>query len=274
MNIQGIIRKHKSFFIFFILFFVCTVLNWRKGWSEEESIRESFHNETSFTEDNLKRNLFQAKPSAPSPYKTYPEAKVIKLPRPEYQGIILEDALRKRRSVRSYSSKAITMSQLSQLLFAAQGITAKMSGMSLRSVPSAGALYPFEIYAVVNNIEDLPRGIYHYSISDHALELIKEGDFRKEISDAGLRQNMLGNACVTFVLSAFFDRTRSKYGERGIRYVYIEAGHISQNICLQAVSLGLGSVSVGAFFDDKMNRLIGIDGQKEAVIYLQPVGAL
>jgi SagB-type dehydrogenase family enzyme len=149
-----------------------------------------------------------------------------------------------------------------------------MYGQPLRSTPSAGALYPFEVYLIVNNVEGLSQGIYHYALLKHALELVKSGDFSSNITDAGLEQDMLGESDVTFVLSAIFDRTRHKYGERGYRYVYIEAGHISQNIYLQAVSLGLGSVSVGAFLDHKMNDLIGVDGRKEAVIYVHAIGTL
>jgi SagB-type dehydrogenase family enzyme len=207
-------------------------------------------------------------------YKTYPGAKMIKLPQPNYKGIPVEEAIKKRRSVRSYSKKTLTLPQLSQLLFAAQGITEKSYGHDLRTAPSAGALYPMEVYLVVNNVEGLSRGIYHYTIQGHALELLKEGDFRKEITKAGLGQDMLGEAQVTFILSAVFERTRKKYGDRSLRYIYMEAGHISQNISLQAVSLGLGSVCVGAFYDEQVNRLIGLDGNTESAIYLQAVGTL
>lgn len=161
---------------------------------------------------------------------------------------------------------------LSQLLFAAQGITGKIYGTPLRTAPSAGALYPIEIYLVVNKVAELEPGIYHYSIRKHALELLKSGDFRGRITPAGLKQEMLGQAGATFILSAIFDRTRHKYGERGFRYVYIEAGHISQNIALQAVSMGLGSVTVGAFLDEKVNQLINVDGVNEAAVYLHAVG--
>jgi len=123
-------------------------------------------------------------------------------------------------------------------------------------------------------VQDLEKGVYHYAVPDHALELVKSGDFAKKITSAGLKQEMLGDANATFVLSAVFNRTRHKYGERGYRYVYIEAGHISQNIYLQAVSLGLGSVVVGAFIDKEVNELIEVDGQKEAAIYLHAVGAM
>jgi len=188
--------------------------------------------------------------------------------------MILEEAIEKRRSVRSYSSEAITLDQLSQLLFASQGVSGRIYGQPLRSAPSAGALYPIEIYPVVNNVQDLAQGIYHYSILEHALELTRSGDFHLEITAAGLGQEMLGVAGVTFILSAIFDRTSHRYGERGLRYAYMEAGHISQNIYLQAVSLGLGSVSVGAFIDGQVNKLVGIDGHKEAAIYLHAVGTL
>ena len=207
-------------------------------------------------------------------YKTYAGAKMIKLPQPNYKGMPVEGAIKKRRSVRSYSKKALTLPQLSQLLFAAQGVTGSVSGYELRAAPSAGALYPMEVYLAVNNVEELSRGIYHYNIQKHALELLKEGDFRKEIINAGLWQDTLGEAQVTFVLSAVFERTQRKYKDRSLRYIYMEAGHISQNISLQAVSLGLGSVCVGAFYDEQVNRLIGLDGTAESAIYLQAVGTL
>ena len=243
--------------------------------SEKElSIGESFHYETTLTWRGVLGDLFRNKPEKPPQYKNYTDTMIIKLPEPEYQGIPLEEAIKKRRSARNYSGKPVTMSQLSQLVFSAQGMTGKTYGHPLRTTPSAGALYPFEIYVIANNVDTLDQGIYHYSILDHTLELVKSGDFRKEITSAGLKQEMLGDSDVVFVLSAVFDRTRHKYGERGFRYVYIEAGHISQNIYLQAVSLGLGSVSVGAFLDNEVNRLIDVDGQKEAVIYLHAVGAL
>jgi SagB-type dehydrogenase family enzyme len=241
--------------------------------AKESGIGGRFHRETSLTWAGAIGDIFSRKPDKPPQYKNYPDAQKIKLPEPKQRGMPLEDTIRKRRSVRDYSSRAITMDQLSQILFAAQGITGSLYGSPLRSAPSAGALYPFEIYLVVNNVKNLSSGIYHYSILDHSIEFLKVGDFSSQITNAGLKQEMLGDSGVTFVLSAIFDRIRHKYGERGYRYVYIEAGHISQNISLQAVSLGIGSVSVGAFLDENVNRLIGIDGTREAVIYLHAVGS-
>jgi SagB-type dehydrogenase family enzyme len=275
MNIR---RKIIKFVIIMVLaavlVFVYSLLAPEEERQKKLSIGERFHHETSLTWGGVLGDLFRPKPKRPPQYKTYPGAKVIKLPKPEYRGMILEEAIKKRRSVRNYSPKAMSIAQLSQLLFAAQGITGKMYGQPLRSTPSAGALYPFEIYIIVNNVKDLPQGIYHYSILKHAIELIKAGDFSSQITNAGLKQEMLGEADVTFVLSAIFNRVRHKYGERGFRYVYMEAGHISQNIYLQAVSLGLGSVGVGAFLDKEVNQLIGVDGHNEAAIYLHAVGTL
>jgi SagB-type dehydrogenase family enzyme len=246
----------------------------QKEEEKEVSIGERFHKETSLTGQGVVGDVFRTKPKEPPQYKVYPGANKIELPKPEHTGMTVEEALKKRRSIRNYSTKPISKAQLSQLLFAAQGVTGKMYGKALRTAPSAGALYPFEVYIIANNVQDLPRGIYHYSVLDHALELVKSGDFRGQIIEAGLNQQTLGDAGVTFILSAIFDRVRYKYGERGCRYVYMEAGHISQNIYLQAVSLGLGSVCAGAFSDEKVNKLIDVDGWKEAVIYLHPVGTL
>ncbi len=262
--------------IAFMVLLMTTFIQLVYGENEEKELStgERFHYETSLTWRGVIGDLFRIKPKMPPQYKNYADTKIIKLPKPEYQGVPLEEAIEKRRSVRNYSRKPITMFQLSRLLFSSQGTTGKIYGKPLRTTPSAGALYPFEIYVIANNVESLDQGIYHYGVLNHTLELVQYGDFRKEITSAGLKQEMLGDSDVVFVLSAIFDRTRHKYGERGFRYVYIEAGHISQNIYLQAVSLGLGSVSVGAFLDDKVNQLIDVDGQKEAVIYLHAVGTL
>ena len=272
--------RHKKSILVIAVIFVSTLLagyvllDAGKKSQKELSIGERFHHETFLTWRGVIGDVFQIKPKKPPQYKTYTGAKVVKLPGPGHQGMTVEDAIKKRRSVRNYSPKSLSMSQLSHLLFAAQGITGKMYGQPLRSAPSAGALYPFELYLAVNNVQGLSKGIYHYVVLNHELELIKPGDFSGQITDAGLEQDMLGEADVTFILSAIFDRTRHKYGERGFRYVYIETGHISQNIYLQAVSLGLGSVRVGSFLDEKVNQLIGINGHAEAAIYLHAVGTL
>ncbi len=240
---------------------------------DDETVGEGFHRETGLSLSGGLADAFSKKPKKPAATKTYEGAKKVKLPDPEYSGKTVEQALETRRSVRSYSDEPLALKQLSQLLFAAQGITSGSSGHALRTAPSAGALYPFEVYAVVNGVMGLERGIYHYAPVDHALELVKEGDFREKISDAGLGQSSLAEAGVVLALTAVFDRTRSKYGERGFRYVYMESGHIAQNVFLQSVSLGLGCVCVGAFYDDDLNALLGVDGIREAAVYLEAIGS-
>lgn len=241
---------------------------------EKGTIGERFHQETSLTWRRAIGDVFSRKPARPPPYKSYAKAKRIALPGPEHEGMSVEAAIRERRSVRNYSGEPMSLSQLAQLLFAAQGITGRMYGEPLRTAPSAGALYPFEIYVIANNIEGLGGGIYHYAVREHQLELVRAGDFSSDITEAALQQEMLGQADVSFVLAAVVDRTRHKYGERGFRYIYMEAGHISQNIYLQAVSLGLGSVGVGAFLDHEVSKLIGLDGEEEIPVYLHAVGTL
>ncbi len=142
----------------------------------------------------------------------------------------------------------------------------------MRAAPSAGALYPIEIYTVVNRVDGLQAGLYHYCVEAHALALLEADDYRDRATAGCLYQEMAGDAAVTFVLSAVFPRVCWKYGERGYRYALIEAGHIGQNIYLAATCLRLGCVSMGAFLDDRMNALLGIDGKEEAVIYCLAVG--
>jgi SagB-type dehydrogenase family enzyme len=249
-------------------------LDFGRQKEKKQNIGERFHAATSLTWRSTLKDLVSKKPARPAQYKTYKEAKKIQLPDPGFRGMPLEEAIKKRRSLRNFSPEKMNMEQVSQLLFAAQGITGKMYGHHLRTAPSAGALYPFEIYVFIMNVEGIEQGMYHYAVREHALEMVKEGAFRSELTAAGLEQDMLGTADITFVLSAIFDRARHKYKERGFRYVYMEAGHISQNIALQAVSLDLGSVSVGAFIDDRINQLIGVDGRREAAIYLHAVGTV
>lgn len=263
--------KKSLYFLLFLCWFLFFFSDLRYVWASSDSIGEQFHSKTSLTWRST-MSLLSSKPKKTAQYKKIPGTSLVSLPNPDFEGMVLEDALRKRRSVRNFSKEPITLKELSQLLYAAQGVTGKTYNTLLRTAPSAGALYPMEMYPVVNNVAKLEPGIYHYVVKSHAIELIEAGDFSTDITSAGLKQEMLGEAGVTFILSAVFNRTRSKYGERGFRYVYMEAGHIIQNIALQAVSLGLGSVPVGAFLDEKVNQLINVDGVSEAAIYLHAVG--
>ena len=196
----------------------------------------------------------------------------IKLPKPRLKGLTVEDAIANRRSIRSFRDKEMSLETLSQLLFAAYGVTTHKWGIDLHAAPSAGALYPFEIYIYVRKVKGLRRGIYRYVPHDHELIPIFYGDFDREVIRACLGQDYAAGGNVTFILVAVFSRTTRKYGERGYRYIYMEAGHISQNIYLEATSLGLGTVAIGAFYDDLMNQIVGVDGSTASVIYVQPVG--
>ncbi|MGD2104496.1 MAG: SagB/ThcOx family dehydrogenase [Anaerolineae bacterium] len=207
----------------------------------------------------------------PSTYKTYPDADRIPLPDPGgFRRMTVEDGIQTRRSVRDYSEEPLSLAALSGLLHAAQGITEERR--KFRAAPSAGALYPIEPYVVVQRIEALHPGIYHYAVEAHELEVLQLGDFRDRVTRAGLYQAFLGQAAACFVLSAVFQRSRWKYRKRAYRYVLLETGHIAQNLYLAATSMGLGACAVGAFYDDQVNRLLGLDGQEEAALYIISVG--
>lgn len=156
----------------------------------------------------------------PEIYKNYEGAVIINLQEPKKEGGMgIWEAIGRRRSIRDFSSSSMSLEQLSQLLWATQGITATFSGYDFRAAPSAGALYPIETYLVVNNVRGLERGIYHFSVKNYSLELIRKGDFRKQVSSGALNQDMAGNGGVTFIWSGVIKRTTWKYGERGFRYI-------------------------------------------------------
>ncbi len=199
---------------------------------------------------------------------SFPVAGMIELPSPRLDGeLTLEEAIFERRSVREFANIPLNLEQISQLLWAAQGITD--SWRNFRSAPSAGALYPMEIFLVVGDVEELEAGIYHYNPDEHSLDKMKEGDIRGDLSRAALGQRAVDQAPVNLIIAAEFGRTTGRYGTRGERYVYIEAGHIGQNIYLQAVALGLGTVAIGAFHDDDVAELLEIDFDP---LYIFPVG--
>ena len=185
--------------------------------------------------------------------------------------ISVEVALAKRRSIREYADKSLTIEQVMQLLWAAQGITLEQYGF--RTAPSAGGTYPLEIYLVTkrSGVESLEPGIYHYEPRGPRLVKRISGDFSGQLMAAALDQEWVGSAPVNFVVTAVFERTTGKYGERGVRYVWQESGHAAQNIYLQAVALGLGNVVVGAFHDSEVQRILGLPEQEKPA-YVIPVG--
>ncbi|MDQ1265000.1 MAG: hypothetical protein QG635_150 [Bacteroidota bacterium] len=202
----------------------------------------------------------------------------IKLPQPVYNSQnSIEKALHERRSVRSYKSEPLKLGEISQLLWAGYGITKPLSEPAFlrggfRTAPSAGALYPLELYLVAGNVEGLSAGIYKYYSEEHALKLIAEGDFRKKLCEAAFSQTMLEEAPASIVYSAVYERTSGKYGSRGReRYVCIDLGCSAENVWLQAVSLGIGTVSVGSFNDEKVKILLKIP-QEEEPLLIMPLG--
>jgi SagB-type dehydrogenase family enzyme len=196
--------------------------------------------------------------------------KNIKLPEPKYNSnTSIEQALLKRRSVREYKNKALTLNEISQLLWSAQGITEPRMGF--RTAPSAGALYPLELYVVIGNVDGLANGIYKYNPHGHGLILVVKGDKRDELCNAALGQLYVKEAAAVIVFSAVYSRITWKYGERGIRYTHIEVGHAAQNVYLQAVSLNLGTVAIGAFNDKEVKKIMNMD-DKEEPVYIMPVG--
>ncbi|MEN2984635.1 MAG: SagB/ThcOx family dehydrogenase [Dictyoglomaceae bacterium] len=200
------------------------------------------------------------------------ETRIIKLPEPRYKGnISVEEALLRRRSIRSYKDEALSLKEISQILWSAQGITDKRTGF--RTAPSAGALYPLEIYLVAGKVKDLEPGVYKYKPETHEIILVLKEDKRNDLYISALRQEWIKNAPIVVVISAVFERTTVKYGERGIRYVYMEAGHCSQNIYLQCVSLNLGTVAIGAFYDEEVKRVLNLQ-KNESPLYLMPIGKI
>lgn len=189
---------------------------------------------------------------------------VIALPTPQLTGAMsLEETLAQRRSVREFSDEALTLDEIGQLLWAAQGIT---SPVGQRTAPSAGALYPLEVYIVLRD------GVYHYEPAEHQLRLRLRGDVRQALFVAALEQGAVASAPANIVIAAVYARTAIKYGEeRTPRYVHLEAGHAAQNILLQAVALNLGAVPIGAFYDEQVKVALNLPSDHEPV-YVIPVG--
>jgi SagB-type dehydrogenase family enzyme len=195
-------------------------------------------------------------------------AKRIPLPSPETQSeVSVEQAMAERRSVRDFTGQGLAIHSVGQLLWAAQGVT---SSQGRRTAPSAGALYPLEVYIVAGELADLDPGVYRYRPDDHSLSLHVPGDVRVELGRAA-RQAWIADAPMVVVVAAVYERTRRKYGTRTERYVHMEVGHVAQNIYLQAESLGLGTVMVGAFRDAKARAVLQLPSH-EAPLALMPVG--
>jgi SagB-type dehydrogenase family enzyme len=238
----------------------------------KKGIGDLFQQETKYIRGKLSGGplIWSAKPKT---YKTYPAQSKIKLDNPELKGgMPLWEAIQTRLSIRSYRNIPLEKKHLSQLLWATQGISREAMDFEFRTAPSAGALYPVETYLVLNNVEGIERGVYHYDVKNHQLDLLKTGDFRMDVAHAALDQDMAYSASAVFVWTALFERSKWKYKQRAYRYVYLDAGHIAENLALAAVGLGLGTCQIGALYDDEVNALVAIDGEEESILYMSVVG--
>lgn len=197
------------------------------------------------------------------------QGRLIDLPEPKSDGdVSVEEALLKRRSDRDYADTSLKLAEISQLLWAAQGVTNRMG---FRTAPSAGALYPLEVYLVAGKVEELAAGVYKYQPLSHRLVRVAAGDRRADLAAAALGQSCIKNSPASIVFSAVYERVTRKYRDRGIRYVHMEAGHAAQNVYLQAVPLDIGTVVIGAFYDEKVQKVLGLPNDEEP-LYIIPVG--
>jgi len=211
-------------------------------------------------------------PLEATPAQPAQAGETIALPEPRLQGeMSVEEAIKGRRSERDFKDQPLNIEQVSQLLWAAQGIT-EDDGFK-RAAPSAGATYPLDVYLVVGEkgVDGLQAGIYHYQVREHALRLLTGGDVRTVLATACVSQMFIADAPITMVITAEYARTTGRYGERGVRYVHMEAGHVGQNIYLQAEALGLGTVVIGAFIDEEVSRLLRLPKEHEPLCVM-PVG--
>ena len=231
-----------------------------------QKIGQRFQNETKYNRpSHLPEGLERV--AGPVP------AKRIALPAPSLGGEPnLWEVLRKRRSIRDYAPPSLALGELSGLLWATQGITEEASSPWYRTVPSAGALHPIDTYLVVNRVEGLDPGVYFLEVTDFSLAMKKRGDFSRPIAQAALEQDMARAAAVVFVWVAVIHRSSQKYRQRAYRYIYLDCGHIAQNLYLAATALDHGCCAIAAFFDEEVNDLVGVDGQEETAIYLATVG--
>lgn len=207
------------------------------------------------------------------PFKSYPEAARLPLPTAWAEGgKDLWQSLQERRSRRGFGPAGAELATIARLLWASQGITAQAGRYYFRTAPSGGALYPIETYLAVNRGEEVAPGLYHFNSGQFALEQLRAGNPGPELAAAALNQQFLAEAALVFIWSAIPRRTMSKYGDRGLRYLLLDAGHICQNLLLAAESLDLAACPAAAFYDRELNALLGLDGEEETALYLAAVG--
>lgn len=239
--------------------------------AKSKGIGITFQEETRLTRQNALGEPLDWK-TRPKVYKEYPQAFKIPLPPVNPQKRDFFETVSGRKSERDFGSGCLSLENFSTLLWAAGGVGRVENGFKFRTVPSAGALYPLETYISVADVEGLERGLYHFSVRDHSLELLERGFFGKNLAQAALGARVCNSAQAVFIWSAVFYRSLWKYGERAWRYLYLDAGHQAQNLLLTATALGLSSCPVAAFLDDEIQSLFGLDAEEEKVLYLAAVG--
>ena len=241
----------------------------------EEHIGLLFQEHTKYHRNRIPRGRLDYLEPA-RPFKEYPAAgTVIALrPGPPEMPVDLWETMARRRSRREFTGSPVTFGQVETLLWAAQGITARVGPILLRTSPSAGALYPIETYLYARNAEHIPRGLYHLNVLKWHLEEIESGDQDGPLAAAALDQGMVAEAALTFLWTAVVARSARKYGQRAYRYIYLDAAHIAAQLALAAEGLGLGCCAIAALYDEEINHILGVDGRNETVLYLSAVGPL
>jgi len=237
-----------------------------------------FHQKTKIKKEDIE--ILTPKTGAlffPIEYKNYPRFPKIKLPsKVQITHKYFEDVILSRRSQREFKGKYISLRELSYILFLSCGISRIEDEQPRRTYPSAGALYPIEVYPIILRVKNTPPGIYHYNVREHVLEKIKEEkltSLQKKVKLICCNQEFVEKAAVCFILTAIFTRTLRKYGERGYRYILLEGGHIGQNFYLTSTSLNLKCYAIGGFLDDEIRKLLDIEKiENEEPIYVIVIG--
>ncbi|MDR3583976.1 MAG: SagB/ThcOx family dehydrogenase [Desulfosporosinus sp.] len=202
---------------------------------------------------------------------------LVKLPKPTEimtESVDVRKIIEQRKSIRSYSTVPLTIEQLSYLLWCTQGVKEIFQGTTtLRNVPSAGARHAFETYLLINNVDGIPPGLYRFLVLQHSLIRVRlDEDIADKITKACLNQNFIKSSAVTFIWVAVPYRMNWRYGERGYRYLYLDVGHVCQNLYISAESINCGTCAIAAYSDDELNQILGLDGKEQFVIYLATVG--
>ncbi|MHA1235773.1 MAG: SagB/ThcOx family dehydrogenase [Promethearchaeota archaeon] len=241
----------------------------------KENFGDEFQQKSKYVRDKIPRHALDWS-RKPKTFKTYPDAvKRIILPDPKFDETIqFWSVIKNRHSTRKFTEESLSLMDFSLLLFGMSGLNRIFPQFSFRTVPSAGGLFPIEIYPVVNRVLNLQEGLYHYDIQNHSIELLKEGDFRGKVAEGCLDQTMAYNSAVNFIWTAVIERSQWKYLQRCYRYIYLDAGHIGQNFYLIAEALSLGACTIGAIYDNELNQFLEIDGKNETTIYVGVVGKI